>query len=58
MTRTKRHPKKPGRIPAMAAWRRVDGDLASSETVTYRPATRVIPRDRRLEQKLVRRNAA
>jgi len=58
MTRRKPSPRKPGRVPAMAAWRRIDGDLASSETVTYRPATRVIPRDRRVEQKLVRRIAA
>jgi hypothetical protein len=37
----------------MAAWRPVDGDLG----MTYRPAARIVPRDRRLEQKLVRRIA-
>jgi hypothetical protein len=58
MTRTRRHPRKPskpGRIPAMATWRHADADLDSSPRVAYRPATRIIPRDRRLEQKLVRR---
>lgn len=61
MSETKRHPRnprKPGRIPAMAAWRPVDGDPASPPTVTYRPAARVVPRDRRLEHKLVRHIAA
>ena len=55
MSKTKRgtFTRGPGRIPAMATLRCADGGL-----VTYRPATRVVPRDRRLEQKLMRRNAS
>ncbi|HLW18579.1 MAG TPA: hypothetical protein VKV69_14580 [Actinomycetota bacterium] len=56
--RSVRKPRRPGRIPAMGEQHPADGDLASTAATPYRPATRVVPRDRRLEQKSERRVAA